>query len=55
VAAELGVGGAWDIARLPFVRGLLEVAVLGVMTALTVTSWALRPATRRGWTPITPA
>jgi len=35
--------------------GLPEVAVLGVMTALTVTSWALRPATRRGWTPVTPA
>lgn len=33
---------------------LAEVAVLGVMTALTVTSWALRPATRRGWAPITP-
>jgi hypothetical protein len=113
VAAELGVGGVWDIARLPFVRDvvahlgypsyflvllgawkvlgaaallvprqpllkewayagafftytgaiishlttgydLAEVAVLGVMTALTVTSWALRPASRRGWTPITP-
>ena len=34
---------------------LAEVAVLGVMIALTVTSWALRPATRRGWTPVTPA
>ena len=114
VAAELGAGGVWDIARLPFVSdvvahlgypsyflvllgtwkvlaaaallvprrpllkewayagafftytgamishlatgyGLPEVAVLGVMTALTVTSWALRPATRRGWTPVTPA
>jgi hypothetical protein len=33
---------------------LSEVAVLGVMTALTITSWALRPASRRGWTPITP-
>ena len=112
VAAELGVGGVWDIARLPFVRDVIahlgypsyflvvlgtwnvlgaaallvprqpllkewayagafftytgamtshlttgydlaEVAVLGVMTALTVTSWALRPASRRGWTPIT--
>ena len=111
VAAELGVGGVWDIARLPFVRDLVahlgypsyflvllgtwkvlaaaallvprrpllkewayagafftytgamishlaagygrpEVAVLGVMTALTVTSWALRPAARRGWTPV---
>jgi hypothetical protein len=31
--------------------GLPEVAVLGVMTALTVVSWALRPAARRGWTP----
>ncbi len=108
VAAELGVGGGWDIARLPFVSGVVahlgypsyflvllgvwkvlgaavllaprqpllkewayagafftytgamvshlaagyglpEVAVLAVMTALTVTSWALRPATRRGW------
>ena len=114
VAAELGVGGVWDIARLPFVRdvvahlgypsyflvllgtwkvlaaaallvprrpllkewayagafftytgamishlatgyGLPEVAVLGVLTVLTVTSWTLRPATRRGWTPVTPA
>ncbi len=27
---------------------LPEVAVLGVMTALAVTSWALRPAARRG-------
>jgi uncharacterized membrane protein YphA (DoxX/SURF4 family) len=112
VAAELGVGGVWDIARLPFVRDvvahlgypsyflvllgiwkvlgaaallvprqpllkewayagafftytgamtshlasgydLTEVAVLGVMTALTVTSWSLRPATRRGWMPVT--
>jgi hypothetical protein len=110
----MGVGGVWDIARLPFVadvvahlgypsyflvllgtwkvlgaaallvprRPLLkewayagaffaytgamishlasgydvaEVAVLAVMTALTVTSWALRPATRRGWTPTSPA
>lgn len=114
VAAELGVGGVWDIARLPLVRDvvahlgypsyflvllgtwkvlgaaallvprqpllkewayagaffaytgamishlatsydLAEVAVLGVMTALTVTSWALRPAPRRGWRPITSA
>jgi hypothetical protein len=114
LAAEMGVGGVWDIARLPFVRGVVthlgypsyflvllgtwkvlgavallvprqpllkewayagafftytgamishlstgyalpEVAVLAVMTALTVASWALRPATRRGWTPITPA
>jgi hypothetical protein len=113
VAAEMGVGGVWDIARLPFVSDLVthlgypsyflvllgtwkvlgaavllvpgqpllkewayagafftytgamishlttgydlsEVAVLGVMTALTITSWALRPASRRGWTPITP-
>jgi hypothetical protein len=113
VAAELGVGGVWDIARLPFVRDVVahlgypsyflvllgtwkvlgaaallvprqpllkewayagafftytgamishltigydlsEVAVLAVMAALTVTSWALRPASRRGWTPIIP-
>ena len=113
VAAELGVGGVWDIARLPFVADVVahlgypsyflvllgtwkvlgaaallvprqpllkewayagafftytgamishlttgydlsEVAVLGVMMALTITSWALRPASRRGWTPITP-
>ena len=106
VAAELGVGGIWDIARLPFVativthlgypsyflvllgcwkvlgcaallvprRALLkewayagalftytgaivshltkgydlgEVAILVVMAALTVLSWALRPASRR--------
>jgi hypothetical protein len=33
---------------------LPEVAVLGVMTALTVTSWALRPATRRNGTAATP-
>jgi DoxX-like family len=113
VAAELGVGGVWDIARLPFVADVVahlgypsyflvllgtwkvlgaaallvprqpllkewayagafftytgamishlttgyylsEVAVLGVMMALTITSWALRPASRRGWTPVTP-
>jgi hypothetical protein len=113
VAAEMGVGGVWDVARLPLVSDVVahlgypsyflvllgtwkilgaaallvprqpllkewayagaffaytgamishlttgydlpEVAVLGVMTALTVTSWALRPATRRGRTPITP-
>ena len=113
VAAELGVGGVWDIARLPFVADVVahlgypsyflvllgtwkvlgaaallvprqpllkewayagafftytgamishlttgydlsEVAVLGVMIALTITSWALRPASRRGWTPVTP-
>jgi hypothetical protein len=106
VAAEMGVGGAWDIARLPFVAGLAahlgypsyflvllgtwkvlgaaallvprrpllkewayagafftytgamishlttgyslsEVPLLVAMTALTITSWALRPATRR--------
>jgi hypothetical protein len=106
VTAELGVGGVWDIARLPFVANVVahlgypsyflvllgtwkvlgavallaprrpllkewayagvlfaytgamvshlttgydlpEVAVLGVLTALTVTSWALRPAARR--------
>ena len=105
VAAEMGVGGAWDIARLPFVADLVahlgypsyflvllgtwkvlgaaallvprrpllkewayagafftytgamishlvtgyslsEVPLLSVMTALTITSWALRPATR---------
>ena len=114
VAAEMGVGGVWDVARLPFVSDVVahlgypsyflvllgtwkvlgaaallvprqpllkewayagaffaytgamishlisgydlpEVAVLGVMTALTVTSWALRPATRRGRAAITPA
>lgn len=108
VAAEMGVGGVWDIARLPFVADVVvhlgypsyflvllgtwkvlgaaallvprqpllkewayagaffaytgamishlttgynlpEVAVLGVMTALTVLSWALRPAARRDW------
>jgi DoxX-like family len=106
VAAELGVGGIWDIARLPFVRdlvthlgypsyflvllgtwkvlgavvllvprrallkewayagafftytgaivshlttgyGLGEVGLLVILTALTVLSWALRPASRR--------
>ncbi len=106
VAAELGVGGVWDIARIPYVRDLTahlgypsyflvilgtwkvlgalallvpgrpllkewayagafftytgaiashlttgydtaEVAVLAVMTALTVASWALRPPSRR--------
>lgn len=105
VAAELGVGGVWDIARLPFVRDVVadlgypdyflvllgtwkvlgaaalvvprrpllkewayagafftytgalashlttgkdlsEVPVLGVITALTVASWALRPPGR---------
>jgi hypothetical protein len=33
---------------------LAEVAVLGVMTVLTLTSRALRPASRRGRAPITP-
>jgi hypothetical protein len=106
VAAELGAGGIWDIARLPFVRdlvthlgyppyflvllgtwkvlgavvllvprrallkewayagafftytgaivshlttgyGLGEVGMLVILTALTVLSWALRPASRR--------
>ena len=114
VAAEMSVGGGWDIARLPFVSDVVAhlgypsyflvllgtwkvlgaaallvprkpllkewayagaffaytgamishlttgydlpaVAVLGVMTTLTITSWALRPATRRGLTAITPA
>jgi DoxX-like family len=109
VAAEMGVGGVWDIARLPFVSDLVthlgypsyflvllgtwkvlgaaallvprlpllkewayagafftytgalashlatgyalgEVAVLVPMIALTVASWALRPAGRRNWT-----
>ena len=111
VAAEMGVGGVWDIARLPFVSDVVlhlgypsyflvllgtwkvlgaaallvprlpllkewayagaffaytgalvshlatgydlgEVAVLVPMIALTVTSWALRPASRRNWTPV---
>jgi hypothetical protein len=106
VAAELAVGGAWDIARIPYVRDLTahlgypsyflvilgswkvlgalallvpgrallkewayagaffvytgamashlttgydvsEVGVLAVLTALTILSWALRPASRR--------
>ena len=106
VVAELGLGGMWDIARIPFVRDLVthlgyppyflvllgswkvlgavallvprrallkewayagafftytgaivshlttgydtgEVGLLAVMTALTVASWALRPASRR--------
>ncbi len=106
VAAELALGGVWDIARLPFVRDLVthlgypsyflvllgtwkvlgavallvpgrpvlkewayagafftytgaivshlttgydvgEAGLLAVMTALTVLSWALRPASRR--------
>ena len=106
VAAELGLGGIWDIARIPFVRDLVthlgypqyflvllgswkvlgavalliprhpvlkewayagafftytgaivshlttgydlaEVGLLTVLTALTVLSWALRPASRR--------
>jgi hypothetical protein len=106
VAGELGLGGIWDIARLPFVRDLVvglgypsyflvllgtwkvlgavalliprhpllkewayagafftytgaivshlttgydrsEVALLAVLTVLTVLSWALRPASRR--------
>jgi len=106
VAAELGLGGLWDIARLPFVRDLVthlgypayflvllgtwkvlgaiallvprrpllkewayagtfftytgaiashlttgydlgEVGLLAVLAALTVVSWALRPASRR--------
>ena len=106
VVTELGLGGVWDIARLPFVRDLVtnlgypsyflvllgtwkvlgavalavpgrpvlkewayagafftytgaiashlttgydvgEVGLLAVMTALTVLSWALRPASRR--------
>lgn len=107
VAAEMGVGGVWDIARLPYVSNIVahlgypsyflvllgiwkvlgaaamlvprrpllkewayagafftytgaiashlttgydvsaEVPVLAVMAALTVASWALRPASRR--------
>jgi len=106
VAAELGLGGVWDIARIPYVRELVshlgypsyfpvllgiwkvlgavallvpgrallkewayagafftytgaivshlstgydlgEVGLLVVLTALTVVSWALRPASRR--------
>jgi hypothetical protein len=106
VVAELGVGGVWDIARIPYVRDLTahlgypsyflvllgtwkvlgavtllipgrallkewayagafftytgaivshlttgydvgEVALLAVMTALTVLSWAVRPPSRR--------
>jgi hypothetical protein len=106
VAAELGVGGIWDIARIPYVRDLVahlgypsyflvllgawkvlgavallvprrpllkewayagafftytgaivshlatgyalgEVALLAVLTTLTVLSWALRPPSRR--------
>ncbi|WP_067664538.1 DoxX family protein [Nocardia miyunensis] len=106
IAAELGVGGIWDVARIPYVRDLVvhlgyptyflvllgvwkilgaivllvpgrallkewayagaffvytgaiashlttryavgEVAVLTMMTALTVLSWALRPSGRR--------
>lgn len=113
LAAEMGVGGVWDIARLPFVSQIVadlgypsyflvllgtwkvlgtaavvvpgrpvlkewayagafftytgaivshltagddlpEVAVLGVMTTLTVASWALRPPSRRAWAPVTP-
>jgi DoxX-like family len=92
VAAEMGVGGVWDIARLPFVSDVVvhlgaaallvprqpllkewayagaffaytgalvshlaagydlgEVALLVPLTGLTVASWALRPASRRGW------
>jgi hypothetical protein len=30
----------------------VEVPVLAVLTALTVTSWALRSPARRGWTPV---
>jgi DoxX-like family len=106
VAAELGLGGVWDIARIPYVRELVshlgypsyfpvllgiwkvlgaiallvpgrallkewayagafftysgaivshlstgydlgELGLLAVLTALTVVSWALRPASRR--------
>ncbi len=106
VAGELGLGGSWDIARIPFVRDLAvhlgypsyflvllggwkvlgaialliprrpllkewayagafftytgaivshltrgydrgEVALLAVLTVLTVLSWALRPSSRR--------
>ncbi len=106
IAAELGMGGVWDLTRIPYVRDLVvhlgyptyflvllgvwkilgaiallvpgrpvlkewayagaffvytgaiashlteryavgEVAVLAVMTALTVLSWALRPPSRR--------
>lgn len=113
VVAEMGVGGVWDIARLPFVAevvarlgypsyflvllgtwkvlgaaavavprqpllkewayagafftytgamishlttgdDLYEVPILAVMVALTITSWALRPASRRAWRPIPP-
>jgi hypothetical protein len=35
------------ISRLVAGYDLSEVPLLGVMTALTVTSWALRPAARR--------
>lgn len=113
VVAELGLGGCWDIARLPFVRDLVthlgyptyflvllgswkvlaavalllprrallkewayagtfftytgaiashlttgydlsELWLLAVMTALTVLSWALRPASRRTHQVISP-
>ena len=108
VAGELGLGGIWDIARLPFVTDLVthlgypsyflvllgiwkvlgasallipgrpllkewayagafftytgaiashlttgyalgEVALLAILTVLTVLSWALRPPSRRTW------
>lgn len=98
IAAELGVGGVWDVARIPRISwccwafgrfwalallvpgrplpkewayagaffvctgaiashlteryALGEVAVLTVMTALTVLSWALRPPGRRPGPPV---
>jgi hypothetical protein len=114
VAGEMGLGGSWDIARLPFVADLVkhlgypsyflvllgswkvlaavalliprhallkewayagafftytgaivshlvtgydlaEVGLLGVFTALTVLSWALRPPGRRTPRPMRPA
>jgi hypothetical protein len=57
IAAELALGGVWDVVRIEYVRSVLErqLGYPAYFAVIALASWALRPSPRRDLAPSGPS